>query len=56
VIISHLEQLIATGLKTDSTIEMWANTQRHGRPAELDGALCSTPQSLADAQYWNAVQ
>jgi len=20
------------------------------------GALCSTPQSLADAQYWNAVQ
>jgi len=21
-----------------------------------DGALCSTPQSLADAQYWSAVQ
>jgi len=20
------------------------------------GALCSTPQSLADAQYWNAMQ
>jgi len=20
------------------------------------GTLCSTPQSLADAQYWNAVQ
>jgi len=22
----------------------------------LGGALCSTPQSLADAQYWSAVQ
>jgi len=22
----------------------------------IDGALCSTPQSLADAQYWSAVQ
>jgi len=21
----------------------------------IDGALCSTPQSLADAQYWTAV-
>ena len=21
----------------------------------IDGALCSTPQSLADAQYWSAV-
>jgi len=22
----------------------------------IGGALCSTPKSLADAQYWNAVQ
>jgi len=22
----------------------------------IGGALCSTPQSLADAYYWNAVQ
>jgi len=22
----------------------------------IGGALCSTPHSLADAQYWNAVQ
>jgi len=22
----------------------------------IGGAVCSTPQSLADAQYWNAVQ
>jgi len=37
---------------------MWANAQRDGRPAEysLGGAHCSTPQSLADAQYWSAVQ
>jgi len=25
---------------------MWANAQRDGRPAEIGGALCSTPQSL----------
>jgi len=32
---------------------MWANAQRDGRPAEYTagGALCSTPQSLADARY-----
>jgi len=31
---------------------MWANAQRDGRPAEyIGGALCSTPQSLADAHY-----
>ena len=30
---------------------MWANAQRDGLPAEQGGALCSTPQSLADAHY-----
>jgi len=31
---------------------MWANAQRDGHPAEyIGGALCSTPQSLADAYY-----
>ena len=32
---------------------MWANAQRDGRPAEysLGGALCSTPQSFANAHY-----
>jgi len=30
---------------------MWANAQRDGRPADIGGALCSTPQSLADAHY-----
>ena len=29
-------------------LEMWANTQRDGR-LNIGGALCSTPQSLADA-------
>jgi len=31
---------------------MWANDQRDGRPANVGGALCSTPQSLADAHYY----
>jgi len=25
-------------------------------PCNIGGTLCSTPQSLADAQYWSAVQ
>ena len=33
---------------------MWANAQHDGRPA--GGALCSTPQSLADAHCLTAVQ
>ena len=33
---------------------MWANAQRDGRPAEY-GALCSMPQSLANAHYYSAV-
>jgi len=37
-------------------LEMWANAQRDGRPAEYrQGGRCSTPQSLADAKYWSAV-
>ena len=32
-------------------LEMWANVQRDGRPANIRGALRSTPQSLADAHY-----
>jgi len=35
---------------------MWANAQRDGRPAEYRWRPCSTPQSLAVAQYWSAVQ
>ena len=34
-------------------LEMWANAQRDGRPAD---PVCSTPQSLADAHYLTAVQ
>ena len=30
---------------------MWANALPN-----IGGALCSTPQSLTDAQYWSAVQ
>jgi len=36
---------------------MRAYAQRDGHPAEygIGGAVCSTPQSLADAHYWSAV-
>jgi len=34
---------------------MWANAKCDGLP-NIDGALCSTPQSLADDQHWSAVQ
>ena len=30
---------------------MWANAQPDGRPPDIGGAFCSTPQSLADAHY-----
>jgi len=36
-------------LATQKQTRMWANAQRDGCPAK--GALCSTPQSLADAHY-----
>jgi len=38
--------------RTSPKLEMWANAQRDGRPANIGGALCSTPQSLADAHYY----
>ena len=34
----------------NNKLEMWANAQCDGHPAK-HGALCSTPQSLADAYY-----
>jgi len=39
-------------VKRKTQLEMWANAQRDGRPTEyIGGALCSTPQSSADAHY-----
>jgi len=35
---------------------MWANAQRDGRLPNIGGALCSMPQSLADAHYYSAMQ
>ena len=37
---------------------MWANAQPNVMAAlpNIGAALCATPQSLADAQYWSAVQ
>jgi len=36
--------------KMINQLEMWVNAERDGRPANIGGALCSTPLSLADAQ------
>jgi len=36
-----------SNMKSQSKLEMWANAQRDGRPAEqlnIGGALCSMPQ------------
>jgi len=35
---------------------MWAYAQHDGHPANIGGALCRTPQILADAHCWSAVQ
>ena len=40
-----------TSFENYGELEMWANAQRDGRPAEYRWRLCSTPQSLADAHY-----
>ena len=46
-------------------LEMWADAQRDGRPAEYrwrplrkfrNSIPCTTPQSLANARCWSAVQ
>jgi len=33
---------------------MWAKPNVMAAMSNIGGALCSTPQSLADAQYWSA--
>jgi len=38
------------------SIRMWANAQRDGRPPNIDDALSSTPQSLADVPCNNAAK
>jgi len=35
---------------------MWVNAQRDGRLPNIGGALCSTPRSFDDAQYYCTVQ
>jgi len=34
---------------------MWANANVMAALPNIGGALCSTPQSLADAHYYNAM-
>jgi len=35
---------------------MWANAHVMAALPNIGGALCSTPQTLADTKYWSAVQ
>jgi len=39
------------GIRETASTRMWANAQCDGHPPHIGGALCSTPQSLADAHY-----
>ena len=48
--------LVSVKINIVYSTRMWANTQRDGRLPNIGGALCSTPQTLADAHYLSAVQ
>ena len=37
-------------------LEMWANANVMAALPNIGGALCSTPQGLADAHCWSTVQ
>jgi len=61
----YLYQLFLQQVLLHYKLEMWDDAQRDGRPAEhrwrplwkLRNCIpCTTPQSLADARCWNAVQ
>jgi len=46
-----LQLMLVKACLNNVILEMWANAQRDGRLPNIGGALCSTPQSLADAHY-----
>ena len=50
------KEVVEKDQTTTKQLEMWANAQRDGRPAEYTFNVCSMPQNLADAHYYNAVQ
>ena len=43
-------------LQNYNQLEMWANANVMVALLNIGGALCSTPQSLADAHCWSTVQ
>ena len=45
-----LQQQLTSPL-TNMKLETWASAQLDGALPNIGGALCSTPQSLADAHY-----
>jgi len=54
IMCTHTVQCSVTSVCWQNTnkTRMWANAQRDGRPPKIGGgALCSMPQSFADAHY-----
>jgi len=49
-------ECIVLALKNRVKLEMWANANVMVALPKISGALCPTPQSLADADYFTAVQ
>jgi len=47
---------ISRGVQTDNELECGPMPNVMAAMPNIDGAICSMPQSLADAQYWSAVQ
>ena len=48
--------MLSNGTTEQSQVEMWAMPNVMVALPNTDGALCSTPQSLADTNYQSAVQ
>ena len=46
---------IRQGKKERTRLECWPMPNVMGALPNIGGALCSTPQSLADARCWSAV-
>ena len=52
----HVRLCAALKLTEINKLECGAMPNVTAALPNIGGALCSTPQSLADAQYWSAVQ
>jgi len=55
-LLSQQRSLLLVIVEKLGKLEMWANAHVMAALLNICGAFCSMPQSLADAQYWSAVQ